>query len=768
MFHRCISLLLLGISLFASTALAVAAPAPIIVDLFSSVAEARPGQLVSLTATLKAGDAAPIPARLTITFNAAGSVLNVTSNDGNCTTTAQSATCTVTVDAPGAAVTVQAQVRSDTTLPVLRVDAALRLDDGTTLDAAPVLVRVAGPALASATPTPSLSPSPIAASPVPSPSPTASAAPVTVGLSPPTATGTPLLSERPDTCEPDDQEAQACVLTLDAVNGPYTIVPENDRDEYSVDLGTDGTAPTTVFVRATDGLDLRTTIRRADTGVTIATIASPAISTTIPIDVTGWVRLRVENSAPELAAGETYRIELRRSASLPPPPPSPVLATTLPPDALENNWSPATAAPIAVGYAYDLNFSCPVPGGCPGGDHDYVRFTVKRGIPYLLATFDLGPGVDTVLDLYWGSETASVASNDDARPGYSGLSALRWTAPSDGEAVVRIAPRTGALRAIVPEEDASAYRFAVAMTTSPFGRELADRIAEQTGRVTPTPSARPAPAAPASGTGSPQSPTSPPNPAPASPFIQPTTLITPTNAVQQNVAKGVALVVITTTLYLRPDATSPVVAVLAPDALVTLQGDSSGLWVRVTTATDVLPGWVLATQLRRVSALVPTPPAPPMAATTTGTLSALGGGAGAAPTASPATAGVRILDPLPEPTAPPAPARISRSVTVLLVAAQGAQPTPHPGARTPTPSGDERPLAGLRVQLVSALGEVLAEGITPASGRVTLTRDVVPSTALLVQLPQLGLSVPVPTPASDEAVGAPVTLSIAVPAGGPR
>src|SRR5690349_10099057 len=65
------------------------------------------------------------------------------------------------------------------------------------------------------------------------------------------------------------------------------------------------------------------------------------------------------------------------------------------PDALEDNWSPATAAPIAVGVVYDLNFVCPVVWGCAGGDHDYLRLPVKRGLRYLIATFDLGPGADT-------------------------------------------------------------------------------------------------------------------------------------------------------------------------------------------------------------------------------------------------------------------------------------------------------------------------------------------------------------------------------------
>ena len=83
------------------------------------------------------------------------------------------------------------------------------------------------------------------------------------------------------------------------------------------------------------------------------------------------------------------------------------------------------AAPIGVGVLYDLNFVCPVAWGCAGGDHDYLRLPVKKGGQYLLCTFDLGPGVDTVLELFWSTSDTPIAGNDDARPNTSFLSVLR-------------------------------------------------------------------------------------------------------------------------------------------------------------------------------------------------------------------------------------------------------------------------------------------------------------------------------------------------------
>jgi len=49
----------------------------------------------------------------------------------------------------------------------------------------------------------------------------------------------------------------------------------------------------------------------------------------------------------------------------------------------------------------------------------------------------------------------------------------------------------------------------------------------------------------------------------------------------------------------------------------------------------------------------------------------------------------------------------------------------------------------VRVQLVNAFGDVLAEAVTGPSGRIALTRELAPSSALFVRLPTAGLEVAV-------------------------
>ncbi len=117
------------------------------------------------------------------------------------------------------------------------------------------------------------------------------------------------------------------------------------------------------------------------------------------------------------------------------------------------------------------------------------------------------------------------------------------------------------------------------------------------------------------------------------------------------------------------------------------------------------------------------------------------------------------------PAAAPAQAqRISLAVSVLLVNSGATTATATPlaiGAGTPTPrAGGLPPLAGMRVQLVNAFGDVLAEAITPESGEVTLRRDLAPGTAVFIRVPSPGLQIPVDTkqPAS--------ALTITLPVGG--
>jgi hypothetical protein len=116
---------------------------------------------------------------------------------------------------------------------------------------------------------------------------------------------------------------------------------------------------------------------------------------------------------------------------------------------------------------------------------------------------------------------------------------------------------------------------------------------------------------------------------------------------------------------------------------------------------------------------------------------------------------VTRLEPVrPEPAAPPAP-RTSLSVAITVVA---SDPEPATGSRRQDTPETLPPVAGVRVQLVTVFGDVLAEAVTPADGRVTLTRALDPGTAVLLQLPALGVRTPI-DPAQP-------TLTVAIPHGG--
>lgn len=293
------------------------------------------------------------------------------------------------------------------------------------------------------------------------------------------ATATPAASMRPDACEPNDTDAHPCALPLDAVSGPFTFVPEADRDVYLLDLPDDPAIQTVVTVRATAGLDLFLSARQGPT-----LLASGAISLTLAPAIHGPVLLRVENRDPRPSAGESYRIEVRREIA---PRATGTMDLTGAPDALENNWSFATAATIAVGVVYDLTLVCPEQraDACPGGDHDYLRVPVKAGVAYRIATFDLDPGVDTVVEVFWQRQDRPVAGNDDYAPGGL-LSALTWVAPGDGLADIRVAPRNGGLMPQLVEATHAAYRFVVAPVASKLARKLEPTLRQQANIPTTT------------------------------------------------------------------------------------------------------------------------------------------------------------------------------------------------------------------------------------------------------------------------------------------
>ncbi len=572
-----------------------------------------------------------------------------------------------------------------------------------------LLLHASHPAAASDRPT-------VAPIPTGTPTPTVTSTPTAIPTRTPgaTATLTPTRSaaDLPDACEENNEPEAACVIPLDAVSGPYTFVPEDDQDFYSLDLGaTTAGLVTTLAVRGTAGLDLLTTVYRAGSLDRLTVMESPTISTTLPVDLTGWILIRVENRAADLSTGQSYRIEARRT-SPPPPPDTTPDSGQVQPDALENNWSPAHAAPIGVGQIYDLTFACPVPHGCPGGDHDYLRVVVKQHVTYLIGTFALGPGVDTVLDLFWGDEEMPIRSNDDAYPGYGFASYLLWTAPADGEAIIRVGPRTGGLDPWGAADDAGHYRVAVALATS----ELAQQVMDQIVAAANLPTATPVPLTPVPPTPDAVQPTvAPVNPAPA-----PSTVVAAAPTAITDAVQGPAVVITDTVLRLDPDAAADIITDLMASTEIMLLGQAHGLWVRVQVDTSAMPGWVHVQDVRPMTGT--TPPQTP--------------GVGTPTPAGLLTTPVRPSAPIQPTIAPLPPERL---------------PLPMPIQHVPVRvtvlvlDGDTaRPVAGMRVQLVTIFGDVLVEAMTPADGRpLALTRDVPPGTSLVVRVPAVGMHTPV-------------------------
>lgn len=538
----------------------------------------------------------------------------------------------------------------------------------------------------------------------------------------PTPTATPRADERPDRCEPNPDQRRACKLELDTVSGPFTFVPENDQDFYSLLLPAEADGmETTITVRGTAGLDLVTTLRRADQPAPLATISSPDSSTTLAADLTGWVVLRVENRAPGLASGQSYRVEVRRT--LPPTPATPLpggpeglTRDPLTPDALENTYSPETAAPIGVGVLYDLNFVCPVAGACTGGDHDFLRFDVKAGTRYLLATFDLAPGVDTMLDLLWWSPEQGwtvLASNDDERPGSAFLSVLRWQAPADGYAVLRIGPRSGGLNPILgADQPLSAFRVAVALAASPLAAQIEARVAVQTNApvaATAAPVVVTQEEAPAGNGGA---PVAAPPPAPTA------------FPIELTAGTGEVMVTRATAAYAAPDTGSPVLGELPVDSIVVLTGKTTGIWAEVTRSQLVGAAWVDRRALSpRRSAAVPggAPDASPAPAGTPGP-----SGAVPAVSGSPATRPATVIRAAPRALPEAAPPALRVTAQAALVVRAG-----------------EQGMAGMRAVLVTGFDQILSEQVTNGDGAARFLVSVPANTALSVVVPALGLRVPV-------------------------
>jgi hypothetical protein len=212
--------------------------------------------------------------------------------------------------------------------------------------------------------------------------------------------------------------------------------------------------------------------------------------------------------------------------------------------------------------------------------------------------------------------------------------------------------------------------------------------------------------------------------------------------------RGRAIVITSETAFrIAPNPQASLIETLPAETIVTLTSQYNGLWVSVTTAESVLPGWVLGTDLRRLG----TDPATTVISSTsnlTQTPTLLPGtapptAASAPPPAQVAAISVRPISPLlPDSLPVPAP-RVSLTVSVTVVVAQVlTAASAVPMSRTAMPQ-QRQPNSGLRVQIIDVFGNLLAEAITNAGGQVALTHAVERSQTITIRLPAAGLEVPV-------------------------
>jgi hypothetical protein len=272
---------------------------------------------------------------------------------------------------------------------------------------------------------------------------------------------------------------------------------------------------------------------------------------------------------------------------------------------------------------------------------------------------------------------------------------------------------------VVFDKDAGGYRFAIALAGSDLAHQLEQRISEQTNAPTATP--------------------------------QPASRIGGSAPVQTGSGpKGEAIVTSpATVLRVAPGADAEAIQTLDAGTRVMLLGQISGAWTRVQPEDGVVFGWVYGPDLRRIDEEATAQATPGVSATpATDAVTAFPTTASStAQTQSPATAPpvalprLTVLDPAPLPPPAHLPAREQLTVAITAFVQRGSVvPTPAPGRPTPTPApGSQRPLAGLRVQLVNVFGDLLAEAITNSDGRVQLTRDMPPLVAAHVRIPALGI-----------------------------
>jgi hypothetical protein len=740
----------------------------------NSVDEALPGTAFSASIVLLTNQ--PDEREVVITTQADPGLVVDSLSGADCHNAAASATCTllITDERPGH-ITVQLHVAADAAAGYLqlRAEAADAAGGG---DRASAAVRVVdNPAQSGATQVTAAQPTvgsdepllgtavvvtplvtPIGATSVPADPPAAT--PASEGSSDTAASTlspTPMPGTVPDSCEENDTLLQPCALPSEAQTTELNFV-DDGIDVFSFLLKANRSY--TIRASSTTGVDPVVTVYLA--GATDAPVAQnddaqPGTTDALVVittDADGWYIVKVENKAPGAMRARTYALSARSAARGDTATPVADGATSQPVsqlqrrgDAFENNWSLETAGYLGWAVPYDLSLVCPQEGACRDGDHDFFRVQVKRDVPFIAATYDLGPGTDTTIALYKPTPGFTdpstglsgwqlVQYNDDVARGYTLRSEVQLLPDWDGDALIIVAAsdRQDAPTMPVAVGPAGRYRLIAGSALMPAILEVLE--AQQDGpsltpaEITPTAPFTPAaaPAVPVAPIAAPATATPPPQ-AQAAPTVSGETPDDDEELIREECLTGAAQTVIDDAVFYAaamPQGENRRLITYPKGTTVELIGACYGGWVKVRPMGAVTPGYMWAPDLILVEeAGVPA---------TSSTAGPVAGGAPVAPvpsgTPQPSAAGstLPVVAVEPEPVAPETPQqRVQVSVIVQITTA------------------DERGRPGMRVQLTNALGDVLGEAITAPNGLVTVTGETAPGTALRMVIPALGVDMPV-------------------------
>lgn len=627
---------------------------------------------------------------------------------------------------------------------------------------------------------------------------TATATPTTTVTSTPGSDPQP----SPDTHEPNDSGDQATVIAVGQRLEKLTFWPLGDVDIFAIDVKSSQVGAQLILDTYQQfGLDTRLRLIHID-GRLVAenddlAAAEARSHLAIVLPEAGRYLIEISNQAESRPDFKTYALETSWKAATPTATATPThtatataapgtptatpqpTSTPAPPnwDRFEPNNGWDQAKEIAVGEQHTgLNFVCP-DSGCV--DNDFFAVGIKGGTCYQFTTADLADGIDTNLIVYGPQRDAQppIGGNDDAVSGafHSRLEVCIPEALGATTGYILI----GNVGNRVPPEPVARRTYTFQVTT------VERATATPAPTSTPLPTGKPTPSDP----GPAPQPTPPPAP-PPSPTSRPATA-TPTAAANatgpaptpgappsssgpgssgngeriSDAPKGIAAVIVpTTALHVGPGARSEVILTLPKDAQVKLFGEAQGAWVRVQPYTAVVPGWIYAAHLSPLPGTFKTGPV--VLEPTPGSVEDGAQPLGPADPASqppnpPAgqTAQVRPREPLPAQPQPTAKPRSPLSVQVMVVEG-GTKKTSTTDATSSSVAATAKGITGLRVQLVNVFGDVLTDAVTPASGAVTLRRDIIADTALFMQIPELGIR----SQLSAEAVAAgEVRLTISIP-----